>query len=269
MADQSDVEDALAQLISASLYPDGLRAASVLGTDCRIYRGWPTSAALDADLAAGRVNITVFPGGGGSRTTTRYAEQWQGPPPDVTLEAVLSGTSVTFTGTAATGQVAGILVDGSSYAYRVQPGDSPELVCANLAALARGNAIVRLTGSTLSIPGAAHVAGRVVADANVQCEVRRQQQEFRVSCWCPTPTVRDLAATTIDQSLSTRRFLPFADDTVGRMTYAGTAMFDQSQNARLYRRDLTYSVEYPTVVSATQPSMLFGDLVLNGAARYA
>ena len=30
--------------------------------------------------------------------------------------------------------------------------------------------------------------------------------------------------------------------------YMGTAVFDQSQNASLYRRDLTYNVEYATIL---------------------
>ena len=40
--------------------------------------------------------------------------------------------------------------------------------------------------------------------------------------------------------------------------YHNTAGYDQSQNALLYRRDLIYTVEYPTVTTAQQPSMLFG-----------
>ena len=64
MADQSDVEIALVSVVSAALYPNGTDEASVPGPDCRIYRGWPNSAALDADLAAGKINVTVFPGGG-------------------------------------------------------------------------------------------------------------------------------------------------------------------------------------------------------------
>ena len=68
------------------------------------------------------------------------------------------------------------------------------------------------------------------------------------------------AATAIDQALSGQRFLALPDGTSGRLTYAGTTVFDQSQNAQLYRRDLTYNVEYPTIVSSTQPAMLFGDL---------
>jgi hypothetical protein len=90
-----------------------------------------------------------------------------------------------------------------------------------------------------------------------------------VTCWCPTPATRDATAAAIDQSLSGQRFLPLADGTNGRLIYASTTVFDQSQNARLYRRDLTYSVEYATIVSSSLPAMLFGDLVLNTASIIA
>jgi hypothetical protein len=52
---------------------------------------------------------------------------------------------------------------------------------------------------------------------------------------------------------------------MGKLTYAGTRVFDQSQDALLYRRDLLYQVEYPTIINASQPAMLFGDLLLNAA----
>ena len=78
----------------------------------------------------------------------------------------------------------------------------------------------------------------------MQQEVRRQEQGFRITCWCPTPATRDAAATAIDQALSGQHFLALADGTSGRLIYAGTTVFDQSQNARLYRRDLNYNVEY-------------------------
>ncbi len=39
-------------------------------------------------------------------------------------------------------------------------------------------------------------------------------------------------------------------------------MFDQSQNARLYRRDLLYSVDYATTITASLPTMLFGRVSL-------
>jgi hypothetical protein len=265
MADESDVEVALTGVVSAALYPNGTGAASVPGPDCHIYRGWPNSAALDADLTAGKINVTVFAGGGAGRTTTRYAEQWGVSAPAPTLTVSVSGTSVTFGGSATTGQVAGILVDGRSYAYRTQNGDTPDLVAASLASLARNDSIVSVSGSTLAIAGAGDLLARVVADATVQREVRRQEKSFRISCWCPTPATRDATAAAIDLSLSTMSFIPFADGTSGRLTYTGTSEFDQSQNAKLFRRDLTYGVEYPTVIAVPEPAMLFGNLVLNAA----
>jgi hypothetical protein len=265
MADQSDVEVALVNAVSAALYPTGTIDASVPGPDCRIYRGWPNSAALDADLRAAKINVTVFPGGA-SRTTTRYAEHWLAAPAHPSLTVMVDGTSVTFGGRADVGQIAGVLIDGVSYAYRTQVGDTPQSVAANLATMARSNSVVRLSYSTLSIAGAGDLVARVVADAQAQQEVRRQEQGFRITCWCSTPATRDAAATAIDQILSSQHFLTLPDGTTGRLTYGGSTVFDQSQNARLYRRDLNYNVEYATVLSSTLPAMLFGTLILNSTS---
>lgn len=264
MADQSDVEEALAIATAAALYPQGSEESSVPGPDCRIYRGWPNSAALDTDLAAGRINVTVFPSGTTSRITTRFAEQWLGSSELPTLIVSTDGMSVTFSGTADPGQIAGVLVDGEGYAYRTKVGDTPQSVAANLAVKLREVSIVHLSDQTLTMTGASHVAARVASDAPMQQEVRRQEQALRITCWCPTPTTRDATATAIDQALSRQRFLALADNTQGRLSYSGTTVFDQSQNARLYRRDLIYNVEFATIIAGRRPSMLFGNLGLNG-----
>jgi len=263
MADQSDVESALVALAANALYPNGSASPSLPGPDCRIYRGWPNSAALNADLTAGVINVTVFPQGEPGRNATRYSQQWSGSPAQPTLTASVSGVSVTIGGTAGPGQLAGILVNNVSYVYATQSGDTPETVAANLASSARTDWIVNLSGATLAIPGAGSVLVRVVADASVMQEVRRQEQGFRITCWCPTPTARDASASAIDLLLVSFQFINLADGSLGRLQYRGTLVFDQSQDALLYRRDLLYDVEYPTTVTALQPAMLFGDFVLN------
>ena len=265
MADQSDVENVLVTLTAAALYPNGTDAASVIGSDCRIYRGWPQSAALDNDLAMGVVNVTVFPAGEPGTNTTRYMQQWGGTSVAPMLTALVSGTTVSFEGSAEAGQIAGILADGLSYAYRVQSGDTPAVVAANLAVLARANWIVQLSGTCLALAGAVNVIARIVADCPALQEVRRQEQGFRITCWCPTPMLRDSAAIAVDQALAPRKFVDLPDGTVGRLLYRGTAEFDQSQDALLYRRDLLYAIDYSTIVAALQPRMLFGDLLLNAA----
>jgi hypothetical protein len=96
-------------------------------------------------------------------------------------------------------------------------------------------------------------------------EVRRQTQGFRVICWCPSPSLRDTAAVAIDTMLATVRFITMPDGTAARLTFSGSTVLDQSQDAILYRRDLVYTVEYATTITAVQPSMLFGSLDLNAA----
>ena len=93
----------------------------------------------------------------------------------------------------------------------------------------------------------------------------RQVQQFRIVCWCPNPLICDKTAIAIDLKLASQPFLELADGTKGRLVYVGGAVFDQSQDAALYRRDLIYSVEYATTNTAAQPAMLFGTETLNTA----
>ena len=262
MADLADVETALVILISVALYPDGPAFPSTTGTDCRVYRGWPMPAALDADLKAGKVNVTVFPDAAPGQTLTHYSSEWRGLPATPTLSGIVIGNTVTFSGAATLGQVAGICFANSTFAYRTVDGDTPTSVSANLAALIRSQRIVRLVGPTLTIPGAANIIARVVADGPALREIRRQSHDIRLSLWCPTPALRDTASAIIDTALAGRIFIDLPDHSTGRLAYKNTAVFDQSQSAMLYRRDLIYSVEYATIASESLPAMLFGELAL-------
>lgn len=266
MADESDVEVALVSLLANALYPNGPAMQSVPGPDCRIFRGWPNASALNADLAAGNINVTVFPlheHAGHARTTTRYSPVWTSQTVQTTLTMKVSGDTITVGGVANLGQVAGVVFDNQTYGYRTQIGDNPSMVAANLATLIRENTIVQLSGSTLIIPNVGPIEARVVADATAQQEIRRQELNFRVTCWCPTPSTRDATAAAIDVNLAQVPFIPLPDESLGRMTYVSTAILDQSENALLYRRDLVYRVEYPTMITASQPAMLFGNLNVN------
>jgi hypothetical protein len=270
MADQSDVETALAAAVSNALYPNGTGQASVIvgAETCRIYRGWPASSALEADLAAGIVNVTIYPGTAPPRETTRYPATWQVPlliTP--TLTVAISGVAVTFAGKTAAGQVAGVAVDGATYSYAVQATDTTASVAASLAAPIRAaGRIVQTSGATLSLPGAGRILARVVQSQSAIRETRRQRQEFKVICWCPTPALRDQVAGAIDSALSGLYFLSLADGTGGRLTLGGGATSDQAETARMYRRDLVYLVDYPTTEASILPSMLFGTGTLGSAA---
>ena len=142
-------------------------------------------------------------------------------------------------------------------------GLTPEQVAATLATYLRASRIVQLNGTSITIPNAGLVIGRVVADQQTQTETRRQQQGIRLSCWCPTPTIRDQTAILIDAGLSQQTFLTLPDGTTARLCETGTRVFDQSQNANLYRRDLLLSAEYATTITTPLPAMIFGNSLIS------
>jgi hypothetical protein len=260
MADQSDVETTLVDLIAAILYPRGTAAPSILGRLCRVYRGWPHSAALDEDLAAGHVNITVFPDQRHEHVTTRFPAEFQIVTQNIPSYTVsVTGNTATVGGSPGGGQLVGLLVGQLAVVHRTAATDSPALVASILAAQLATQRLALVAGAIITMPGAAEIVGRVVADQTAQSETRRQLQSFRVSLWCPDPATRDACASAIDAALSALDFIALPDGTSGRLLFRRSIVLDRAENAALFRRDLFYTVDYATTVSTTLPAMLFGD----------
>jgi len=269
MADQADVETALASLVANALYPNGTAAAGAVSNMCRIYRGYPTAPALDADLAAGIVNVSVA-GGTAIKNVTRYPRVWRTVAPvPATLVVTLAAASATFSGTCAVGQLAGVSANGALFPYAVQVNDTPATVASNLAALLRAAGwLVDYAGTTISVPGAALFTARVVYGAGALQEIKRQVQDFKISVWCPDPSSRDAVAPVIDEALAVQNFIALADGSSARLIFAGTESQDTAADATLYRRDITYSAEYPTTLAQMTPAMLFGTASLYADAEF-
>jgi hypothetical protein len=268
MADISQVESAVAAVVTSTLYPSGSAEASIIGALCRVYRGWPNSATLNADLASGAVNVTINSDNDAGRTTTRYLPEYQTISLQPGLGANITDQTINFWGIPAPGDVVGALIDGSTYAYRIQAGDTPELVASNLNQLIQTDWLTIVRATELSVPGADSIRVRVVCDKKTSFESRRQEKDIRIACWCPTPLVRDAVASAVDMGVYQLSFLTLSDQTQSRITYKNTASYDQAQNALLYRRDLIYTVEYSSIMTFKQSSMLFGASDLNGNVRF-
>jgi hypothetical protein len=260
MADQADVETALAAVIANALYPAGTAGPSAVGLTCRVYRGMPTAPALDADLAQGVVHVSVLGDVAGVRNVTRYPRCWVSVAPvTAVLTVAVEGVAATFAGQCAAGQLAGVIVDQATFAYAVQGNDSAATVASNMAALLRAaELIVDYAGTTITVPVARRFVARVVSGAGALQEIKRQAQKFRISLWCPSPVSRDAVAPVIDQALAAMVFLPLADGANGRVLFEEMVAIDAAADAGVYRRDFVYSVEYPTTLSMMTPAMLFG-----------
>jgi hypothetical protein len=268
MADISDVEQAMTNAAISILYPAGSSQSSIIGTLCRVYRGWPNPATLNTDLADGTVNVTIITDNDSGRITTRYLPEWHG---TTTLPGVAASAStpwITISGYPAVGDMVGALIDGIPYAYRIESGDTPALVASNLNHLIQVDRPSTVQGTVIDVPGSHNITVRVVCDNDAFFESRRQEKDLRVICWCPNPTIRDAVAAAIDTSFDQVAFLSLVDHTNARVSYRNTSSYDQSQNALLYRRDLVYTVEYPTIKIIRKPSMLFGSSDINNNIIY-
>src|ERR1700723_1559230 len=100
MATISDLRDAIAQVVGGILYPAGVPAGTnppspAAGVPVRVFQGWPEREGIDADMAAGIVNVSVYvlPG---SVNTSRY------PVVDIPIALSVPTLSWSVAGTAAT-----------------------------------------------------------------------------------------------------------------------------------------------------------------------
>lgn len=268
MADISDVEDAIANIVTEILYPEGSSQASIVGALCRVYRGWPNAGTLNSDLTAGAVNVTVTSDNDSGRTTTRYLPEWQTVAAVPGVIATSSGQTITISGNPALGDVVGVLLDGLAYTYRIQEGDTVFLIASNLALAIQANRPALAQGFTVAVPGTGSIVARAVTDQTGYFESRRQEKDIRIVCWCPAPPIRDTVTAAIDLAINRLTFLVLPDNTNARIVYRNTASYDQAQNALLYRRDIVYSVEYATILQSNQPSMIFGASDINGDTSY-
>jgi|HubBroStandDraft_1064217.scaffolds.fasta_scaffold33760_5 hypothetical protein len=268
MADLSDVENAIVANVTSALYPNGVTQASAVGAICRVYRGWPTPTALNSDLAAGAVNVTIFPAAKPDEVPDPYFDTVYAANSTSSLAAIVIGSSVTFSGLIVANQIVGLLVDGVPYIYSVNSNDSTENIAANLAALIQGSRLAILSGSTFTVPGVLSLTARIVTKASVSWSLRRQRREVLICCWCPSAVLRDSVCTAIDFVLAVSSFISLADGTKAHGRYISTQVYDQSLNALLYRRDICYKFEYTLINGTSAPVMLFGDLINNGGTTF-
>lgn len=251
MADQIDVENALIAMIAQTIYPNGTGQTSIAGVPCVVYAGWPTASRLDADLIAGKTHISVFPTAI-ERNTTRYPKEWKAQAVNAaTLTITVNGQAVTVGGAMPapfTAHNLVLAVSGKDYTYAVQSTDTLTSIATALAALlAVDFAGTSSAGAVITIPVAAHISAvRIGTSGTSIMEIRRQERVFQITVWSDTPAHRDAVIQPVDIALANTQFLTLADGTAARLIYKNSPVTDNNQKAKLYRRDLMYSVEYAT-----------------------
>jgi hypothetical protein len=256
VADESEVEDALAGVIAATIYPNGTSAASALlsAAGCRVYRGWPVEANLKSDLARGTANISVFARNGVEIVATRYPpERREISRQAITLTATVSDNTITIDGIVRLPQTIMVRVGHAiSVAYAVQVGDTLISIATGIATLLAAQVPGTASGGpVVTLPTSAHaglITARVTTMGQVAREVKRTDKSFQISLWSPTPQLRDSMAKVVDPALGDLRTIMLPDGSVGWNRYEYTIVMDTPSEEGLYRRDLFYRVEFPTLI---------------------
>lgn len=251
MADMTTVADTLVARIAALLYPSGTGQPSVTTDPIKVYQGWPDPDALKADLAAGRVHISVWPTAT-TRSTSRFIPEWRETSrAAVTATAAVSTNTVTIGGTITPGQAVALLVDGRAYSYLPVTGNTPAVVAEALRALIAADQTATRLGAVITVPGAHSIIARLVTTATAAKQVRREERVFQVTVWAKSFTIRDRVAPAIDAGLSDLRRLALTDGTVAQVSHASSRQDDDLQKQGIYRRDLMFRCEYPTILTET------------------
>ena len=247
MADTSDVENAIVNLLAASFYPNGTGNPSVVGNTVNVMRGWPTEADISQAQKNSIVLVRVFAVGGFSRDATRYNRLWLDAPATAsTLIATLVGYTITFSGTPAVGQFVGITSNNIGYSYAVALGDTLSSIAASFAAAIPGATSV---GAVLTLPilGAKPTVDvQVLGDSSI--EAARVNQIFNVASWSPTPAIRDSVMSLELAALSYNYRFTLSDSVSSIATLMdidATGPEDVPSRAQVWRRDLRLTIDFP------------------------
>jgi hypothetical protein len=254
MADVLDVINTLVSQAAGYVYPNGTGQPSVTDTAINLFPGWPLPGQVDADMAQGITDVSVF-APGVDRNTTRYRP----------AQKVMSIAEPTLTLTTAKNVVTvggsmpspfaphnlAVLVGGVPFIYSVQSTDTLTSIATGLAMLLA----VTYPGTTSSGPvvtlpsGTVPIVARVGTTGTVTTEWERQQELFQVTVWAPDFATRKTVGAAIRAGFAQIHDLTMIDGYGANIAYKSNRLSDEAEKTRIYRRDLNYEVEYATTTT--------------------
>lgn len=260
MADLSDVAQVLADLVLSAVYPNGaiipfVGVGTKPGACIKIFQGWPIPAQLDADIAAGIPEISVYPLKG--KDTTRYLTDFHVTSKNTpTLTLTASGLNVTVGGTvppASNPTNVVIFVNGTPYVYQAQVSDSIQTIAIALAALiATAVPLTYAIGNVITLPvGARLGAVRVGITGQISNIAESELRRFQITIWANSNATRSVLGKAIRQYFAPISRIELPDGSQGNITFVDDFVSDAYQKQALYRRDIWYTVDYPTLQTLT------------------
>ena len=247
MADLEDVLSTLSAMAVAAVFPNGTSSPSVTGANVAVGEGWPVPAQLDATIAAGGANVSIYAPPGASQKVFQVLDEFYTLVPAVHgLSASIAGGTVTLAGTPGTGEYATIIADQRHAYSRV--GASIAAILSAIEADAIGDyPSVSVNGDAITFPTTRLVV-HIGAPATIGKVTHRQKQQFMVTVWAPNPAQRTILASAIDVAFKSFNRLTMPDTSQAILVHDHTNQIDRLETASIYRRDLVSTVEYATLM---------------------
>lgn len=244
MADLEDVLTAVYDQVVRAVYPNGVMEQSVAGVDVTIVKGWPIKNKLEDQMFAGKAIVSIFPTNMESDITKFERIDKPISTTPATLIFTIENLQITVGGTISVPQSIILTVDTISYQYTVLISDTLDSIATSIAGLIPG---ATSSGTIVTLPYAYDIVINVATPALTGLDLGRQEQQFMISCWCPTPTIRAALAPPIDNYMRINYQFPIAPDNFNIMIfYVKTQLIDKLEMPLIYRRDLYYKIQYST-----------------------
>jgi len=255
VADLSDVAAALVGVIAGVVYPSGTGQSPIASVGVKVYHGWPDRNTLNADIAAGRAHVSVWPTPTVRPTTGLSSDWYELSRTAATLTATVAGQTITIAGAVSVPQAVALLIDQRPYVYALQAGDTLATIAAALRNLIVADQPASVAGAVITVPGAHALSARLVTQGVAGRIVRREERVFQVSVWAQTFGARDALAGAIDAALADMRRIVIAYPVRARIAFASSRQDDDLQLQGIYRRDLLYRLEYPVTLTEVQTAV--------------
>lgn len=269
MADITDVEDKIVAIIDGAIYPNGDTQPSAMtgATPVKIGRGWPLPASLDADLAAGKVTITVYPLAGSATPTYQLLDEtYVVTPAAVTSHVAVADDVITVTGTLSPAEFLTLIIDDTAICSQTGANVAAMLSALATEAQGKGYPAAAATSTTLTIPFTRSLVVRQGGKGVLGKVIHRQRASIMVSVWAPDDAKRTQAAILADIEIKKNIKITLPDTSQCILRYMRSACSDQMEKANLYRRDLIYDAEFATIeqfdgvtITSTQVSFRYPD----------
>jgi hypothetical protein len=232
---------------------DGTNAAAtavIAPRNIYVYAGFPLKQNLDADLAAGNINVAVFAQKGMTRNTTRIRDTFADPIiSDATIILDVLNNTITVNGSVTVGQVAVAIINGTGYAYMAQDGDTLNDIATNLADLIPNASAVN---NIITINDAYSIEARVSVPGTMRRILQSEEGIFRVRVIVPTAyqSIREAIGRAIQLAflkLEPRYYLTMPDGVSASIRAKGIDEINTYEFDLALVRDYLYLIEYHTV----------------------